>query len=115
MLQRAFAAYGPSYAKSIVELANKIAAMPQESRDGYVAALDLTSEDMEEEGELPIGSEVQADGADYHDEDDDTEFVDDTVHATLATAGTRTKPVVASGKYSVGASAVLNGDAMLFM
>ncbi len=121
LLQRAFAAHGPAYAKTIVELANKISAMPQESRDGFVSALDLTSEDMDvgdDEEVIPVG----ADGAEaVYGEDDEDEgiapaYEGEDIAASLAIAGVR-RPVVAAtkpGQYSLTASAILNGDRPLF-
>ncbi len=121
MLQRAFASFGPAYAKSIVELANKISAMPQESRDGFVAALDLTSDDMDmpEEDVIPVGSEEEVFGGEGDEGDDDGEFEDDTLEATLATAGVarrvvKARATVQPGQLSVTAAAILNGDRQLF-
>lgn len=117
VLQRAFAAYGPAYAKAIVELANKISEMPQESRDGFVSALDLTSEDMDTEDVMPMGEEAEAHHGE-EDEDDFDEYEQDTIESSLATAGTYRKSVTASvapaGHYSLAASAILNGDKPLF-
>lgn len=120
LLQRAFAAHGPAYAKTIVELANKISAMPQESRDGFVSALDLTSEDMEDDEDtvIPVGAEDAEEvfGEDEGDEGIAPAYEGEDVAASLAIAGVR-RPVVASakpGQYSLTASAILNGDRPLF-
>lgn len=123
LVTKCFASFGPSYAKSIIELATKISAMPQDSRDGYVAALDMTSD----EGADMDDSEM-ADGADGGDDfgGDDVDFIDDQadnteVSASLATPGfahqrtplTATVSHKATG-YSVQAHAVLTGERPLF-
>lgn len=107
MLTQVFASVGPEYAKQVMQLAQKIAAMPQEARDGYVEALDMTSEDLDDPDEdmVPIG----ADDADEFDDDVDVEA------PTMATAGiARSRNKVTAGTYSLQASAVLNGDQPLF-
>lgn len=102
-----FASVGPEYAKQVLTLAQKIAAMPQEARDGYVEALDLTSDDIDE-----VDEDVVPIGADEMDEEDDFADVEP---ATLATAGVaRGRRVVQAGTMSVLASSILNGNAPLF-
>lgn len=114
IIGHAFATFGPAYAKSIVELASKIAEMPQESRNGYVAALDLTSEDAEaaDEDVVPVGF---GGGDADNNEDFEDEFEDDTVEGsmTLASPGYRNTvkaSPMAAGKLSVAASAILSGE-----
>jgi hypothetical protein len=90
--------------------------MPQESRDGFVSALDLTSADMDApEGDLvPVGDADM--GMEPEDDMQDVNDFDDvSVASTLATAGIiRRRPVVDVGSYSVQASAVLQGTQPLF-
>lgn len=103
-----FSSVGPEYTKQVLTLAQKIAAMPQEARDGYIEALDLTSDDIDEPDEdvVPIGALTEDDG--------DDDFAD-VEPATLATAGVaRKRSVVQAGSMSVLASSILNGSAPLF-
>lgn len=107
LLNPVFASVGPAYAKQVMELAQKISAMHQDVRDGYVSALDMTSEDLDEPDEdmVPIGA----------DEDED-EFDDVEPGPTMATAGVvRRSNKVQAGTYSLNASAILNGDQPLFI
>jgi hypothetical protein len=110
MLTQVFASVGPEYAKQVMQLAQKIAAMPQEARDGYVEALDMTSEDLDEPDEdmIPIGA---------GDDDEEEDFNDvEELSPTMATAGVvmKRRNKVTAGTYSLQASAVLNGDVPLF-
>ena len=112
LVARVFGEHGPAYAKQVVELAKKISAMPEEVRDGYVDALDMNENSMDEEDEdmIPVGA---------NDEDsDDDEFGDDfgqTIEASLARPGHRIQAsAAASGKYSVTANEILNGTRPLF-
>jgi hypothetical protein len=74
-----FAQHGVSYAKAILTLAKRISAMPEEVRDNYVDALDMTSD-----GE--VCSDVMDDEPD--DEDEVLDVIDNveatTVHAALS-------------------------------
>lgn len=110
ILTRAFASAGPAYAKAIVTIANKLAEMPDETRDAYVEALDMTGNEMD-----PV--------EDFQDEvvgSDDDEFMDDDnevmpVVASLSSPGHVNRKVTASTTgYSVTANAILNGDQPLF-
>lgn len=59
-----FAEHGVSYAKSILTLANKIAAMPDEVRDQHADSLDMTSDEdfePEEDSEVDSGLEEEED------------------------------------------------------
>lgn len=110
LLTPIFASVGPEYAKQVVLLAQKIAAMPQEARDGYVEALDMTSQDLDEPDEdmVPIGAD------DMEAEDEDFDDVEELA-PTMATAGVAIKRnKVTAGTYSVAASSILNGDQPLF-
>ncbi len=49
LVRSCFAKHGIDYAKDILVLAKKLAAQPQDVRDNYVTALDMTSEDLEPE------------------------------------------------------------------
>ena len=112
ILSHAFSEHGPAYAKQVIELAKKIAAMPEEVRDSYVDALDMDTGvvDEPEEDVIPIG-------ADMEDGDDDLEddgFGGDTVEAALARPMRVQANAAASGKYSVTANEILNGKRPLF-
>jgi hypothetical protein len=108
ILTTAFAEAGPAYAKQICELATKLSMMPKETRAGFVAALDMTSGDMEDDADtIPVGEESM----------DGTEE-DDVMPATMATAGVtlrKTGNTVRSGMLSVEASARLAGDLPMFI
>jgi hypothetical protein len=115
ILAHAFNEHGPAYAKQVIELANKIAAMPEEVRDGYVDMMDLQSGVMDEPDEdmVPIG----ADDSDVEDDEAEFETSDfgETIEAALARPGTRIKAhAAASGKYSVEANQILAGTRPLF-
>jgi hypothetical protein len=112
ILTQAFAEHGPAYAKSVVELAKKISAMPEEVRDSYVDALDMDTGvvDEPEEDVIPIGADME-DGED----DLEDEGFGDTVEAALARPGVRVQAsAAANGKYSVTANEILNGKRPLF-
>lgn len=49
VVARAFAEQGVAYLKSVLALAEKIQAMPEEVRDGYAEQLDMTEEPIDEE------------------------------------------------------------------
>lgn len=110
ILAHAFTEHGPAYAKQVIELAKKISAMPEEVRDSYVDALDMDTgvQDEPDEDVIPIG-------ADEMDDEDDLESYSETIEAALARPGTRIQAsAAASGKYSVTANQVLNGEIPLF-
>ncbi len=125
LLSRVFAAHGPAYAKSIIELATKISAMPQDSRDGYVAALDMTNDNAEPMDDSELADDIGAEGVDMSG-GDDVDFIDDMddsseVSASLASPGfaNRRTPLTATVShkatgYSVQAHAVLSGERPLF-
>ena len=112
LVSQAFSEHGPAYAKMIVSLANKLSAMPQELRDTYVAALDMTSEDA---GEENLYEEGGVDGEDFgEDFADAPDFVETaSVTASLSNPGHKVKSLP-KGSLSVQAHSILNGDAPLF-
>jgi hypothetical protein len=62
LIATAFADHGVEYAKSILTLAQRIAAMPEEVRDNHAEALDMTSdEDYVDEAPDEIDGEVDGD------------------------------------------------------
>ncbi len=117
MLANAFSQHGPAYAKQVIELAKKIAAMPEQVRDGYVEALDMDSGAFDEPDEdmVPVGANEDQMG----DEDlEDSDF-GETIEASLARPAHRLSAstkisAAASGKYSLAANEVLNGSRPLF-
>lgn len=100
-----FAQYGVSYAKSILTLANKISAMPEEVRNQYASALDMTEDqDFEQEAE-----EASVD-------EDEEEFDDlpSTVSAALVTPVRRDRGVLLNANVkSASAMSILNGSQSL--
>lgn len=65
MLQAAFQEHGVDYAKSILTLARKLSAMPDEVRNQYAEALDLTNdEDYEVESDADEDEDLDEDDAD---------------------------------------------------
>ncbi len=60
IVQAMFAQHGVSYAKSILTLANKIAEMPEEVRNQYASALDLTNDADFETTEVDSENEDEA-------------------------------------------------------
>jgi len=108
ILAHAFAEHGPAYAKQVIELAKKIAAMPEEVRDGYVEALDMNTGVMDEPDEdmVPVGAET--------DEEMEDDF-GEPIEASLSRPGHVLKAsAVTSGKFSVTANEILNGTRRLF-
>lgn len=117
ILNRAFASSGPAYAKALVTLATKISAMPEENRNSYVEALDMTSENPDSDFEDPNESqEVYGDDADQDMEIGDEDF-ETPVSASLTSLGVPTRKQVqasVNASVSVTASAILNGSQSLF-
>jgi hypothetical protein len=122
LVRRVFASKGIDYAKSILTLANKLVNMPEETRNAFAAALDMTSdgevEDDVDEGDDMYGQESSPDfqeeaGFDEGDEDfvdhfEEEDEAPETVHAALLRPATKIK-ASAKGSYSVTAQAVLDG------
>jgi hypothetical protein len=79
IVSTAFGEYGVKYAKSILTLANKISAMPEEVRDGHAEALDMTSD--EDFDDTPI--EVESDT-------EDEDKFEDLGHGSTVTAALST-------------------------
>ena len=136
LVARVFNDHGVEYSKSILTIANKLAAMPEQVRNSFVDALNMTTagaDDIDEADDGLFGDEAQPDfqsqfASDEEGEDDGAaEFNDDfedefeapeTVHAALANPKIRRHEANASlsGKrvgYSVTAAAVLQGKAPL--
>lgn len=82
LVSNVFAEHGISYARSILTLANKIAAMPEEVRNLHADSLDMTSdEDFEDD----VDSDVDSAG----DGDDEFSPIASTVTAALASPSFR--------------------------
>lgn len=99
-----FAQYGVSYAKSILTLANKIAEMPEEVRNQYASALDMT-----EDGDFePEEASVEAE------EDEEFDDLPATVSAALSNPVRRDRgALLTAGSTSISASSILNGSQSL--
>lgn len=124
LVRRVFASKGIDYAKSILTLANKLVNMPEETRNAFAAALDMTSDGEIDEDEDMYGDESSPDFVnEEHEEveDDDGDFVDtfeaedeapETIHAALLQPLRPTKSrVQASAKgYSPTAMSILDGS-----
>lgn len=124
LVSAAFAEHGTAYAQSIVTLAQKISAAPEEVRENYVDSLDMTTGDADDV--VPVGADADESAVSEWDAADDVEDVDDEfaadigIEGALATAGVRRQRVTAGvhaprnqGQYSVQASTILSGDAPL--
>jgi hypothetical protein len=111
VVRQVFAQHGTGYAKAILAMAEKLAAMSETTRNELARALDMVNasgkmepkeEDDHEEGE---GEDCEAFATPA------------SVTAALSFAGTRTKGVLLTPKqsaYSVTAAAFLNSDELLF-
>lgn len=100
-----FAQYGVSYAKSILTLANKISAMPEEMRNQYAEALDMTEdEDFTEEVDEELETE---------DEEDDFDPIPASVTAALHNPVRRDVGVLLAGVKTTAALNILNGSQSL--
>jgi len=113
LVANAFAEHGPGYAKSIMTLANRIVAAPEEVRNQYADALDMTSDEdfMDDEPAMEVeGGEGCIDGED--------EFEDlghgATVTAALSAPSIRKYPgALLAGMKDAGSHALLFGDTPL--
>ena len=115
LVRSAFAQHGVSYAKSILTLAKKIAAMPQEMRDSYVDALDMTDGDEGDELVDDTDTEFDNDGGDQA-EDEFAELPASTVTAALShnSQPRRNNGVLLSaGVKTTAALNILNGSQSL--
>lgn len=107
MIRAAFAEHGVSYAKAIMTLAKKISAMPEEVRDQYASALDMTNDEDFDDG---VDEEMEASP-----EDDFMEDMPSSVTAALShTPYRRSVPaLLQAGVKTTAAAAILSGDASL--
>ena len=98
-----FAQYGVSYAKSILTLANKISEMPEEVRNQYASALDMTEDGDFEPEEASV------------DEEEEEEFEDlpTSVSAALSTPVRRDRGTLLSAGIKSSALSILNGSQSL--
>lgn len=120
LVRAMFAKYGVSYAKSILTLAQKIAAMPEEMRDGYVDALDMT-----EDGDEPLDEvESEFEGGDDELSEDGFGVEDDEFNsvppASISAALLHSKPnrrgvasLLSAGVKTTAAMNILNGSQSL--
>lgn len=117
ILASAFAEHGPAYAKQVIELANKISAMPEEVRDSYVDALDLQEADFDQGDDTAdmVGIGAEEEGLGQEGDDIDVGGFGETIEASLARPGHKLQAsAAANGKYSVNANQILNGSRSLF-
>jgi hypothetical protein len=124
LVRRVFASHGVTYAKAILMLANKLVSMPEEARNAFASALDMTSDgEVEDDSEEMFGQEA---GPDFQSESDnldgdDEDFVDEfeeedapeTIHAALSRPLTKTRISAKASGYSPTAQAILAGTAKL--
>jgi len=107
LVRAMFAEHGVSYAKAILTLANKISEMPEEVRNQYASALDLTS-DEDYEGEDDLEANVD------DEEMEDMEDLPTTVSAALYTPLRRDRgALLSAGVKSSSAMAILAGNQSL--
>lgn len=79
LLTASFAEHGVAYAKSIVLLAQKLAAMPEEVRNQYADALDLTNDS-------DFGDEIEAEAEEDELDEDLTELENDDAPTSITAA-----------------------------
>lgn len=91
LVSASFAEHGIGYARAILTLANKIAAMPEEVRDQTSDALDLTSDkDFEhDEASTPVESDLDLDDGIEEDSGLPQDDMEDIVPASVTAALTR--------------------------
>jgi hypothetical protein len=113
LVRAMFAQHGVDYAKSLLTVAKKISAMPEEVRDNYVTALDMT-DGAEVEDEVEIESDVDV-GDDEFIEDDEpvmarsvTAALTRPLHSTRQTAA-----LLRASNGDSGAFAILSGTQSL--
>lgn len=107
MVQAAFQAHGVDYAKAILTLARRLSAMPEEVRNQYAEALDLTSDEE---------FDVEAELDDEDDFDEDAEDMPTSVSAALLSPSRRSSPQTASllkAGTNSAAMSILTGDTPL--
>lgn len=81
VVQAAFASKGVEYLKTVLALASKIQAMPEEVRDGYVEQLDMT-----EEPEITADSDAETFGDPMENDDVMVEVQEDPMPETVQAA-----------------------------
>jgi hypothetical protein len=103
-----FAQHGVSYAKAILTLANKISEMPEEVRNQYADALDLTNDEDFEHEEIESGFEDEDEIEEEH------EDLPSTVSAALSMPLRRDRgALLSAGVKSSAAMAILAGNQSL--
>lgn len=103
-----FAKYGVSYAKSILTLATKIAAMPEEMRNQYAEALDMT-----EDEDFGDSSDTEMDDGMDDDLEDDFDPIPASVTAALHSPVRRDAALLTAGVRSSAAMSILTGSQSL--
>jgi hypothetical protein len=103
-----FAKHGVSYAKSILTLATRIAAMPEEMRNQYAEALDMTEDD-------DFSDDIEADMDDGLDDDIEEDFdpIPASVTAALRSPVRRDAALLTAGVRSSAAMSILTGSQSL--
>ena len=104
VIRAMFAQHGVSYAKSILTLANKISAMPEDVRNQYAEALDLTNDD-----DFDVAADM---------EDDESDDMEDAIPASVTAAlvspaRRQTAALLKAGVSTNAALSILSGDASL--
>lgn len=128
-----FASHGIAHAKSLVTLAQKLAAMPDENRDAFVEALDMTDDeaDFDAPGDEEGNDDINEPGFENSSDEFNEELIDDieapeTIEAALVRPAYSLKAAVDQSiarsnsrsallnpmktKLSARAQAILNGD-----
>jgi hypothetical protein len=125
LVRRVFASKGIDYAKSILTLANKLVNMPEETRNAFASALDMTTGELDEgededtfgdssvpdfQGDDGMDDEVEGGDDDFVDTFEEEESAPETIHAALRSpARNIRKTSVNAGTYSPTAQAILSG------
>ncbi len=108
LIRAAFAEHGVSYAKSLVTLAQKISAMPEDVRNHYAEALDLTNDEDFDDADMEM-DEMDDVEAEYEEDD-----MPESVTAALTPSVRRPVPaLLKAGVKTTAAAAILTGDASL--
>lgn len=104
-----FARHGVDYSRSMVTLAQRLAAMSEEARDGYVSALDMVSEEVELDDGL---TDVDAD---FDEDEDELVPLAATTSVTAALTNPARRAALLQSKTQVGSSAqaILAGNQSL--
>jgi hypothetical protein len=117
LLKKVFASEGVNYTKSLMVLASKICEMPEKARNGYVAALDMTSDGTEiSDDDYDDAHDVVDNIEEILDDGDGVEIIDDEIPTTVSAglAHPIHKRIKANTKeidYSARAEDILNGKA----